>query len=116
MLILPPLREPPEVVEDLLGVRVEDVRAVAVNQDAVIVVAIVRVPTDVVSAIDNQNLFVEAVGEPFGQDTPGETSSDDQVIKHKRGVEGWRTYGRETWRRGTRHPGRARQRYDFPSW
>jgi hypothetical protein len=46
VLILPPTGEPGEVIENLLRVRVEDVRPVSVNQNSGVVVAIIGVAAD----------------------------------------------------------------------
>jgi hypothetical protein len=63
---------------------VEDVRAVFVNQDAMLVIAIVRITADVIAAIDEQNFFVHSAGKALSEHTPSETGTDNEVIKHMR--------------------------------
>src|SRR5215217_1229239 len=72
VLVRPPLRELGEVVEDLLRVRVEDVRPVAVHEDARVVVVVVRVAPDVRAAVDNEDTLVRLGREALGEDTAGE--------------------------------------------
>ena len=76
-----PLGELREVVDDALGVGVEDVRAVAVNQHAGFVVVIVGVAGDMRAPVDHQHALVQAPGQPLGEHAAGETGADDQVIE-----------------------------------
>jgi hypothetical protein len=46
------------------------------------VITVVRIATDVGAAINQQNLFVALGGNLLGNDTAGETGSDDKPIKH----------------------------------
>ena len=82
VLVGPPLRELRQVLEDLLRVGVEDVRAVLVHQDAGFVVAVVGVAADVGAPVDDQHALVPHVGETLGQDAAGEARADDQPVKH----------------------------------
>ena len=56
MLIRPPLGEPRQVIEDLARVGVKDVRAVLVDEDAVLVVVVVGVAADW-ALVANQHLL-----------------------------------------------------------
>jgi len=51
VLIAAPLREVGEVVHDALRVSVEDVRPVTVHEDAVLVVLVVRITSDVGASV-----------------------------------------------------------------
>ena len=89
MLVAAPLRELREVIKNLARVRVENVRAVFVDQDARLVVMVVGVARDVVAAVHDEDLLVANARQPFGQDAAGETRPDDQIIKsHEENV--WR--------------------------
>ena len=46
VLVRPPFREPREVLEHFLAVRMKNVGAVLVDQDAVLIIMVVRIPAD----------------------------------------------------------------------
>ncbi len=81
MLVRAPLGELGEIVDDALGIGMEDVRAVAVDQHAGFVVMIVGIAADVRPAIDHQHALVQPGRQPLGQHAAGETGPDDQVIE-----------------------------------
>ena len=78
VLVGPPRGEAREVVEDALRVRVEDVRPVAVDEQAVVVVVVVRVAGDVRALVDDEHALAELGREPFGEDGAGEAGADDE--------------------------------------
>jgi hypothetical protein len=55
MLVRPPFGELREVIDNLVAVRVEDVRPVLVVEDAGLVRLVVGIPSDVISAVDQQD-------------------------------------------------------------
>jgi hypothetical protein len=59
----------------------EDVRPIRVDQDSSIVKFVEGIATNVSTFIDDQH-FATNAGEAFGQHATGETSANDQVIKH----------------------------------
>jgi hypothetical protein len=59
---------------------VEDVRAVLVAQDAVLVEPVVRVAGDVGPAVDHQHAQVVLFGDPSSADRSGEAGADDENI------------------------------------
>jgi hypothetical protein len=61
----------------------EDVRAVFVNENAGVVVVILRVAADVIALIADQHSLPGNFGQTFGQHTSCKSSSNDQVIKHQ---------------------------------
>src|SRR5207244_1412104 len=58
MFIRTPVGEAAQVLEDTLGVGVEDMRSVGVDENAVFVVLIVRISPNMGALIDNQNRFI----------------------------------------------------------
>ena len=72
------LGEAVDVVPDVLHGGVEDVRAVAVDLDALDVLG-VDVASDVVAAVDDQDRLAGALG-GVGEDGARETGTDDEVI------------------------------------
>jgi hypothetical protein len=82
MLILAPLGESRQVLEDVARVGVKDMRPIFVDQDAVVVVLVVGVAADMRTLVDDQHLNTRPGGEPLGQDTTGEAGTNDQVIEH----------------------------------
>jgi hypothetical protein len=71
------------VIENGFAVGVEDMRAILVNENAGLVVSIVGIAADMRPAIDHQDLFVTLARQPFGNNAPGETGTDDEPIKHE---------------------------------
>ena len=82
MLVRSPLRKPTEVVKDLARVRVEDVRAVGMDENARRVVGVVGVAADVPAFVDHQHLSPRVGCQPFSHHGPSESSSDDQIVEH----------------------------------
>ena len=81
MKIRAPIGEPGKIIPDFLRIRVEDVRAVFVDQDAMLAFKIVGVARDVATALDDQHFLVELGGDPLGQYRAGETrAGDDPVV------------------------------------
>ena len=80
VLVGPPLGEAREIAPDLLGLRVEDVRPVAVAAHAVLVDVVVRVAGDVVAAVDHEHALPAARGEPLGQHRAGEARAHHQRV------------------------------------
>ncbi len=82
VLVGAPLGELGQVVEDALRVGVEDVRAVRVDQDAVVVVVVVGIAADVGAPVDEQDLLAGLRGQALGQHAAGEAGPDDQIVEH----------------------------------
>ena len=80
VLVDPPLGELGQVFEDLFRLRVEDVRAVQVNQHTLLVVEVIRIASDVRPLVHHQNAFAHTHGQLFGKHGTRETRADDQVI------------------------------------
>lgn len=76
MLVGQPVGEAGQVVDDALGVGVEDVRAVGVDENAVGVGFVEGVAADVGALVDDQHLLAGA-GEAFGDRAAGEAGADD---------------------------------------
>lgn len=76
MLVGHPFREAGEVIHHALGVGVEDMRAVAVDENAVGVGFVVGVAADVGALVDDQDL-VTGAGEAFGDHAAGEAGADN---------------------------------------
>jgi hypothetical protein len=81
VLIRAPLGELRQVLEDVGRVRVEDVRAVRVDQDPRVVVAVVGVATDVRALVDDENALVALAGQPLGEHAAGETRTHHQGVE-----------------------------------
>ena len=86
MLILTPLGEARQVVENIRRVGVEDMRPVTVDEDAGGIVAIVGVATDVGAFVHDEDALFESAGESFREHAAGEARANNQVIKHTRGA------------------------------
>src|SRR5579875_171716 len=80
MLVGPPGGEAAEIADDLRAVRVEDVRAVAVDAYAVRVQLVVGVPRNVRTAVDDQHRRIELGCKALRDRTSGEAGSDDEII------------------------------------
>ena len=81
VLVRPPLGELRQVLEDVGRVGVEDVRPVGMDEDAGVVVAVVRVAADVRALVDDEHALAEDVGEPFGEHAAGEAGADDEGVE-----------------------------------
>ena len=82
MLVESPLRELREMIEDHLRVGVKDMRPIAMDEDARIVVVVVCVAADVGSAIDQHNALVAAGSDLARDHASGKSGTDDQPVKH----------------------------------
>ena len=80
MLVRPPFGELRQIIDHLVAVGVKDVRAVFMIQDARIIQLVIGVTADVRTAIDQQDARLVLAGKPLGQDRPGKTGADDQII------------------------------------
>src|SRR5215203_5181673 len=80
VLVRPPLGEAREVLDDLLRIRVEDVRSIAVDEHSVLVEVVVRVPGDVVPAVDDEHPLAELGRQPLGDDRAGESRADHEGV------------------------------------
>ena len=84
MLVRSPFGEPREIVEDLVAIGVEDMRAVLVDANAVLVDVIISVPTDVIALVYDQDALAR-VGELARAHAAGETGAYyEVVIGHER--------------------------------
>ena len=79
MLIVAPVGEARKVIENLLRVGVKSVRAVAMNQNSMIVIFVVGVAGDVQALVDNEN-GLAGRSEAFSQNAPRETGANNQDI------------------------------------
>src|SRR5690625_671545 len=61
----------------------EDVRTVPVDKNAVVVMEVIGVPTDVVAAFHQQHPLAQASGQAFSHDAAGETRADNQEVIHQ---------------------------------
>src|SRR6476659_9600107 len=88
VLVRAPARERRQVLDDLGRVRVEDVRAVAVDEDPGGVGLVVRVAADVRPAIEHEDALAALARESLGHDAAGETGTDDHdVVAHRYSTE-----------------------------
>ena len=60
----------------------KDVRAVAVDQHALVVVVVVSVARDVVALVDDEDFFTELGCQTLSQDAAGKTGTYNQIVKH----------------------------------
>ena len=81
VLVGPPVRELRQVFDGLGVLRVEDVRAVAMDEHAVLVVVVVGVAGNVVAPVDHQHPLVALRGEPLGDHRPGVAGADDEHVE-----------------------------------
>ncbi len=81
MFVGTPLGELREVIDDALGVGVEDVRAVAVDQHAGLVVVVVGIAGDMRAPVDHQHALVQPRGKALGKHAAGKAGADDEVVE-----------------------------------
>ncbi len=62
----------------------EDVRAVTVDQDAIVVVVIVGIAADVAAPVDDQHALARVACQPLGQHAARKARPDYKKIKHCR--------------------------------
>src|SRR5947209_10691653 len=60
----------------------EDVRAVLVYEQPILVIMVIGIATNMVAPVDEQYFLVELAGKPLGQHAAGKTSTHNQIIKH----------------------------------
>ena len=84
MLIRAPVRESRQIAKDLGRVRVKDVRPVAVNQNAVLIVIIEGVPADMRTLVADEYSLPGVTCETLRDRCTGEAATDNQVIEHDR--------------------------------
>ena len=58
----------------------ENMRAVLVYQDAVLVVVVVRVAANVIAAVDQQHLLVELRSNPLGERAARKSRADNKPV------------------------------------
>src|SRR5205085_187589 len=80
MLVRPPFGELRQIVDHLLAVGVEDVRAVLVVENPGLVRLVVSVAADMVAPIDEKDSRAMLRRQPFSKNGAGKTGSDDQII------------------------------------
>lgn len=69
-----------EVVENFLRVRVENVRAVLMDQDPRVIETIESISADMSAPIAEQDRLIKIAPQAFGQHTAGKTGPDNEVI------------------------------------
>src|SRR4029078_9616558 len=82
VLIRPPCGEPRQIVIHLSRVGVKNMRTVFVNENAGLVVMVVRVSPDVGTAIANQHLLSGISRETLCDGCSGKAGADDKIIEH----------------------------------
>ena len=82
MLVGTPFSELAQILKDALRVGVEDVRAVLVDQNAVVVIMVIVIAADVVELINDKNLLIRLACQPLRKHAAGKTRSYYQIIKH----------------------------------
>ena len=82
MLIGTPRREMGEIVEYSLGIRVKNVRTVAMDENAGVVIEIISIAADVRPADRSARRSRPSGCQPLRQHAAGKSRADDQVIKH----------------------------------
>src|SRR3546814_18826759 len=80
MFIGPPSGEAGEIVEYFLRIGVEDVRAIAVDEDSGIVKLVIGIAADMRAAVDQQHLPAAVGGQPFGHDGAREARPDEHAV------------------------------------
>ena len=80
VLVVRPLREAREELVHALAKGVVDMRAVLVDEDAVLVHVVVRVACDVVAALEDRDAEAGALGHAAGAHGTGVARSDDDHV------------------------------------
>src|SRR6185437_11035023 len=81
MLIRTPFREPREVLEHLFRVRVENVRAILMDQNAGIIHPVIRIASDMRSAVYQEHAFARAGSKTLRQNRARITCSHDRHVE-----------------------------------
>jgi hypothetical protein len=87
VLVRAPLSELRKVVDDLLGLGMEDVWPVLVHKHAVLVVVVVGIARDVISAVDDEDSLPVLGGQALSHDRAGIAGSNNEgavVLAHAR--------------------------------
>ena len=79
-----PVGETGQPLIDLLIAGVEDVRAVPVYQDAVLVLPVVAVAANMVFLFQHQNLFALLLRQDSGSGSAGDSGTDDDAVVHSK--------------------------------
>src|SRR5665213_1506840 len=82
MLVGPPCRKVRQIIEYLLGIRMENMRPIFMYQNAFVVVVIVGISANMASLVDNQDFGVQLRSQPLRKHAAGESRADNHVIKH----------------------------------
>lgn len=82
MLVGSPRREPGQVFKDLKRIRMEDVRPVFMHQNAIVIVGIVGITSNMILPVNQQHTFTRLRCQPFGQHASRKPRPNDQIIKH----------------------------------
>jgi hypothetical protein len=82
MLIKPPICELAEISEDVLGVSMEDMRAIGMDEDSTFVARVKGISADMSPAVDDQDPFADRC-QPFSANGAGEASPNYQEIISK---------------------------------
>ena len=83
MFIVAPFGEERQIVEYILRIGMEDVRAVFVNQNAGLIVMIVGVAADMGTPIHQHHALTEVASHLSGNHGSGKTCANNNVIKHE---------------------------------
>ena len=81
VLVTRPFREAGQVIVGLLAVGVEDVRPIAVHEDAGLVILVVGVAGDVIALLDDEHAQPPLLGQLAGGHGTGESGADDHRVK-----------------------------------
>jgi uncharacterized protein (UPF0179 family) len=77
MLIRTPFGEPRKIFEYFARVRMKDMRAILMDQDAGFVVVVVSIAPDVWALVTQNYFFVGAAGETFSENAARESCAND---------------------------------------
>ena len=84
VLVRPPLGKTAEIREDPLRVGMKDMRTIPMHEEAILVVIVKRIASDMIPPVNNENALAAIVCDPLCQYAPCKPSPDDQPIKHCR--------------------------------
>ena len=82
ILVRSPLRELRQILKDFAGIGVEEMRSVPMDEQAVLVMVIVRVPANVRPPIADHDPFSQDARQPFRDDASGKARPDHEIVKH----------------------------------
>src|SRR5205085_3548743 len=81
MFVVAPCGEARQVIENLFRIRVENVWAVFVDEDASCVIFVVGISADVATPIAEEDGFTEAAPQPLREDASRESGADNEIIE-----------------------------------